>query len=599
MTISANYPSIRPTLLLDFANTEALDPRITFSRPTTATYYDDNTSVVAEQNLVTQSQTFSTWTTSGALPTANTTTAPDGTTTGTSLIESATTAAHNIFFAAGAVGSTYTQTVYAKANTRNWLKVVNYVTYANFDLTNGVIGSYNTSTAPTITSVGNGWYRCSMTLTTFAASYMQLFIGSGNVASYNDSYAGDGTSGIFIWGAQLEQRSSATAYTPTTTTAITNYIPVLQTASTDTARFDHNPTTRESLGLLIEEQRTNLLTYSDDLTSYAIAPATGLTSTLTSNIAPNGTLTARLLTNTTTTDFHRLFQGVTLVASTAYTYTVYFKNYTAGWAQLSSYLGGSLTAFANFNLSTGALGTVGNCTATITAVGNGWYRCSITATTEGTSCNLQLYVIEANSTTANPSTTGTNKGIFVWGAQLEAGAFATSYIPTVASQVTRSADSAKMTDTNFSSWFQNGSGTLYSEFLIGQTTSVYPVLPSLYNTSTPNTDFCGFYSSSLVTVATGIRVNGILATPLVATIAYSSTTKATMSFSPTSVSISANGGAVSTGSLENGISSNLNAFNIGGIISGYFQGISYIRIKKIAYYPIALTNTNLTALTGS
>ena len=85
MTISANYPTVRPSLLLDFAKTKVLDPRITFTRSTTATYYDGVTSALAEQNLLLQSQFAGSWSTGSASLTLNSTTAPDGTTTATTL----------------------------------------------------------------------------------------------------------------------------------------------------------------------------------------------------------------------------------------------------------------------------------------------------------------------------------------------------------------------------------------------------------------------------------------------------------------------------------------------------------------------------------
>jgi hypothetical protein len=72
-------------------------------------------------------------------------------------------------------------------------------------------------------------------------------------------------------------------------------------------------------------------------------------------------------------------------------------------------------------------------------------------------------MITSATAARNETYAGTNRQIYAWGAQVEAGAFATSYIPTVASQVTRSADSAVMTGTNFSSWYNASEGTFYCE----------------------------------------------------------------------------------------------------------------------------------------
>ena len=80
MSISSLYPTTRPSLVLDFANTKQLDPRITFARPTTATYYDGKTVAKAEENLLKYSQEFNNaaWTKQNATVTANSIAAPDG-----------------------------------------------------------------------------------------------------------------------------------------------------------------------------------------------------------------------------------------------------------------------------------------------------------------------------------------------------------------------------------------------------------------------------------------------------------------------------------------------------------------------------------------
>jgi hypothetical protein len=269
-------------------------------------------------------------------------------------------------------------------------------------------------------------------------------------------YAVTGTPTIFAWGAQVEQVTyQTTASTYNATTSAAYYGP----------RFNYDPVTLAPRGLLIEEARTNLLLQSGDLTSFSITPATGLTSTSNATVAPDGTNTARRIINTITTEQHRLFQTVTLTAATPHTFTVYVKNDTAGWCQISFFLGAGTTAYANINLATGALGSTGGGTSySVTPAGNGWYRLRVTATTDNTGCNLQIYAIEADVGQANPSTTGTVKGIYVWGAQLEAGNFATSYIPTVGQTIARNSDNPVITGTNFTSWFNAAAGTFIADF---------------------------------------------------------------------------------------------------------------------------------------
>jgi hypothetical protein len=259
---------------------------------------------------------------------------------------------------------------------------------------------------------------------------------------------------------QAENRQFVTAYTPTTTQPIRNYIPVLQTAASGVARFDHNPVTTESLGLLIEEQRTNLLTYSEDFTDGSWVKSN---TTITSNTitAPDGTLTGDKLVETSGAGVRQLYKTPSLSA-VSHSFSAYFKASERYWFKLN--LTGS---GAYFDLSTGVIGTIdAGVTAAMTAVGNGWYRCSIVRTV---SAGTNYTEIQLALTNGGGSYTGDGySGIFIWGAQLEAGAFPTSYIPTVASQVTRSADSASMTGTNFSDWYRPDEGTLYGEYVSGE-----------------------------------------------------------------------------------------------------------------------------------
>ena len=592
----AAYPTIQPSLNLDFANTKQLDPRITFVRNSTAAYYDGRTSALAEQNLVTQSQTFSTWTPSGATPTANTTTAPDGTTTGASLVESATTASHNIFFTAGTVGLTYTQTVYAKANTRNWLKVVNYTTYANFDLTNGVIGSYNTAGVPTITSVGNGWYRCTMSLTTALASYMQLNVGSGNVASYIDSYVGDGTSGIYIWGAQLEQRSSATAYTPTTTAPITNYIPVLMTAPAGVARFDCDPITGKSLGLLIEESRTNLFTYSSAVggTNWTLSQAN---IALNMAIAPDGTQTASKLYDNTATSYHSVnTSSITgVVSGASYTISCYVKA-----AEFSlMYVAVLGTAFplnpnASYNLASGVVASSSNGTASITSIGNNWYRVILTCTaTANGAISLAFGTLFSNHLGDGYS------GIYIWGAQLEAGSFATSYTATLASTVTRAADNASMTGTNFSSWYNQAQGSFYCD---GDFNETNPSNNTVFmEGGASNGDFtigtiAANSSSTMRFIVRNTNTNPTGSITITYTFIVNASIKGAFIYNGLSGLTCALNGITYAGNSAVGATSIPDRIYIGSRGGGslFLNG----HIRKLSYYPVALSSASLVALTS-
>lgn len=610
MSLSANFPAIRPSLLLDFANTKALDPRITFTRNTTATYYDGVTTAMAEQNLFTYSQQLNQWSVTAATATADATTAPDGTATADKGIATATTGYHAVVQGINFLsGTSYTISVYAKSAEYTKLKIADTTsgTYAaEYDLTAGTLIVLSAGTAASITrDATTGWCRCVLTFTSPSATFRGVgLIGypdTGVTQTVNGAqYTGDGTSGIYLWGAQLEQRSSVTAYTATTTAAITNYIPVLKTAAANVARFDHNPTTSESLGLLVEEQRTNLLTYSSEFDNAAWAKPNA---TITANtvVAPDGTLTGDALIPTTSVNLGRYANQDTAITSGAtYTQTVYAKANGTYALQLAGSNAFNTAQYINFDLNTGVVGGSLGASGTITAVGNGWYRCSGTFVATGTSTGRILIAVvpTASSTRVETFTGDGYSGVFIWGAQLEAGAFATSYIPTVASQVPRLADTATMTGTNFSSWFSNAAGSIYSEFdspgiATGGSSVIYTLAtnPGGALNALPQTDILtGGTVRSIFTGPTGSAVGTINRT----TYTFGSVAKHAMSYSTTSASASLNAQAVGTTALS--ATPTPDRLAIGGV-TGVAQNLCG-HIRKLAYYPIRVTDAQLQALTS-
>jgi hypothetical protein len=577
MSISANFPTIRPSLLLDFANTRTLDPRITFARASTATFYDNKTTAMAEQNLLTYSEQFDNaiWTKlNGTTVTANSTTAPDGNATADTVVEAATTNIFGLRQAAVLAASSAVFSVYAKPNGRDWIQLVNATGtgFAFFNVTTGVVGTTSSATA-TITAATNGFYRCSVVFTaSTGANTLDIRLAS---ADGTTTYAGNGTSGVYLWGAQLEQRSTVTAYTPTTTAAITNYIPVLQTAASGVARFDCNPTTSESLGLLIEESRTNLALNSGTLTSWVTNNNTTPNIVGSQDTAPDGTISSVCIPYGATGNTQT---NVTIPADTlTYTFSFYAKSITSLGQVGTGTLGingGSNFAGVIFNFSTLAVGTGW----TATNVGNGWYR--LTRSFVNTSQTIFVYRLDAAG--ANLTTNGV---VMFWGAQLEAGSFATSYIPTVASQVTRAADSASMTGTNFSSWYNQSQGSFYSNTLVSHTTVNRGVWSINDGTGTNRVD--------IRTSNSNVTINGTnYAAP--SGTAYGAT-KLAYSLSPSNYAISVNGGIVSSTVLIPSVPV-VTLIYIGGL-DGNLNQLGGT-IKRIAYYPKALTSTELQGLTS-
>ena len=180
-------------------------------------------------------------------------------------------------------------------------------------------------------------------------------------------------------------------------------------------------------------------------------------------VAPDGTLTGDKLVENTENNSHGL-QNVSaaILSATAYTFSIYAK---AGERSVIQLVIGSFVfnnLFANFNLSDGTVSSISpsGITASITPVGNGWYRCVATSTSISASAGYGPFWTVQNSPTAGRLAAYQGdgySGVYIWGAQL-AGPFPTSYIPTVASQVTRSADTASMTGSNLSSWYRADEG---------------------------------------------------------------------------------------------------------------------------------------------
>ena len=594
MSISANFPNVRPSLLLDFANSQQLDPRITFSRSTTAPYYDGKTSALAEQNLFLQSQAFVTspWTTNNATNTNNATTAPDGTTTANSLIPNTTASvSHSIIQATGVAFTVYTMSCYAKAN--GYTNIQFYGDSSGnftitFDLTAVTTAFGGSATSSSITSVGNGWYRCVGTFTMATSSRLNIqgFPTGASASNFGNTFTGDGTSGVYIWGAQLEQRSSVTAYNATTTTPITNYIPQLLTAPINAPRFDFNPTTGESLGLLIEQSSTNLLFQSQTFNNLGVWAVANATLTANANIAPDGTQTVFQLIPSASSAFTNVSQSITAIAQ-AYTTSWYVKYNGVQFVQIL--FGGSLsTNYANYDLINGTVTGGTYTSATITPVGNGVYRISTTNNFAATSSGIYLAAIVTGTSARASNYTGNGySGIYIWGAQLEALPFATSYIPTTSAQVTRAADVDSGLST--SGWYNNGQGTFYMDF------------KSIYSGSTsPTTKLIGFNSTQNI-LYTNNGGNGVYCYDGTSAsqqtgLTFGTRFQLTSSYGTAGKQMVLNGGSVNTATYNNLFANQSNVY-IGNdnVSSGQANGW----IRKMAYYPQQLTVAQTQALTGS
>ena len=259
------------------------------------------------------------------------------------------------------------------------------------------------------------------------------------------------------------------AFTRASTATYFDEFGVMRTAPANTPRIDFDPVTGKSLGLLIEEQRTNLLKYSEQFDN---AAWTQTRTTIAANtiVAPDGTLTGdKLVEDTTASSSHILRStSATFAAGTAYTFSFFVKaaerSHTFFQFRIAAFTSNLGVVFDIANTAILSNAASAWATASIVDVGNGWRRISVTATATANYTGndaFYLYVMQDGITTAYTGN-GTS-GVYIWGAQLESGAFPTSYIKTEASQVTRAADSASMSGANFSSW-NNTTGTLLAKY---------------------------------------------------------------------------------------------------------------------------------------
>jgi hypothetical protein len=337
--------------------------------------------------------------------------------------------------------------------------------------------------------------------------------------------------------------------------------------------------------LLIEEARTNLFLRSEEFDN-AYWIKSGATVTGNNVVAPNGTLTADTLVAPASPGYGGIYISISLTA-TQYTMSVFAKGSVTIYMYLAT-SGFGIGGWGEYNLSTGQVTKITNfgattgSTASITPVGNGWYRCSLTVL-----CTATTYVPIIG--TYVPSAV-------IWGAQLEAGAFATSYIPTVAAQVTRNADAASMTGSNFTSWFNSAEGTLYAEgSTFANASSASRTFIQIDDTTTSNRIMINRAISSSIAIFT-VTVAGVSQAdiPNGGAIADGSNAKMVGAYQVNNFAFSSNANSASTDT--SGTIPVVRQMLIGSRAgaTNFLNGT----IKKIAYYPLRITNANLQALTS-
>lgn len=424
---------------------------LTFTRASTATRVNSAGLIEkARTNLILQSNTFSnaSWTKSGSLTVTGGQAGYNGTNNAWLLTKPA----------AGFTGISQTHSntgiitgsFYLKAGTLSSATIrligtpdVSIV----YNLTTGTITSGSGFLQRTITSVGEGWYRCTVSINSTASSSFAL---------YPDTISATTAGTIFAQNAQLETGDIATDYIPTTTAAVS----VGMTANVPRLDYSGGGCPK----LLLEPQRTNEVQFSEqpDNAYWTKSGATILTNTINS---PSGYVDADKLQEDSSTGVHR-YGRATFPSGTQRTFSVFAKKGERNFVSLFENNSGSAQIKGViFNLNTGAL-SLNNDAAyytnpKITDYGNGWYRCSVTWTP--LSLSVPSIGVSADGLTNSYAGT-TGNGIYIYGAQVEAGAYVSSYIPTLASSVTRLADAASK--TGISSLIGQTEGTLFVDAVI-------------------------------------------------------------------------------------------------------------------------------------
>jgi hypothetical protein len=370
---------------------------------------------------------------------------------------------------------------------------------------------------------------------------------------------------------------------------------LIQTAATNIPRFDHT-SAGVCRGLLIEESRTNICLQSENLAT----TWSGSGRTISSDFAtsPDGLTTADKIVENTANSLHGITQIPNTVSGVTYTGSCYIKAAGRNFALI--YTGASPANGRYISIPADGTGTVlglynaNPSNVSLQYVGNGWYRVSILFVSSGTGSSLEIYS-STNGTTASYTGDGTS-GILAWGAQLEAGSFPTSYIPTVASSVVRSADVCSITAPNFATFYNQPEGTLFADvtpqtvaqlaLVVGVNTSTFGSSHQIYKVDSTFNAAGRRWAGGTIFVATPQA--GIVTSTDVAV----SRSRLAYAYKLNDFAFAASGSLVGTdtsGTVPSPTAMRIGARDDGLSINGH--------LESIRYYKKRLPNSKLVALT--
>jgi hypothetical protein len=280
---------------------------------------------------------------------------------------------------------------------------------------------FSTATAQMIANVTTDWQRFVLPFDAAATIQLRVYLEGGATSDFAD---------LSVWGAQAETGDIATDYIPTTTAAV-SVGPLA-----NLPRLNYPINSDGSVGcpsLLLEPQRQNLVTFSESFDN-AAWNKTNVTIAANDEVSPDGYTNADKITDNANNTQHRVTQTISVTSGTSYTASIFVKNDDKGDFAINFTASGFASTQIVFNLING---TVTSGTGTIQDYGNGWYRISATAAANVTGSGTIGFNLGNGG-----SYVGSEQSVFIYGAQIEAGAYATSYIPTLGSASTRGSDAA-------------------------------------------------------------------------------------------------------------------------------------------------------------
>ena len=378
---------------------------------------------------------------------------------------------------------------------------------------------------------------------------------------------------------------------------------LIKSAAVNEARFDHDKD-GNGLGLLIEESRTNELTYSEDFTQ-SIWVKTNTTATANSGTAPDGTNDATFLAESNVTNYFAIYYNSSSTFTDCTT-SIYVKGVGRDHAVLWFVNSNTDNVSALFDLvnltvtfTEDTASTYNSFSADIEALPNGWRRISMTVNQPSASrYPFRLGVSDGNTATGadgRPAAYAgdSTKGLLIWGAQTEFAPFLTSYIPTSGSTVTRAVDTVSLTDTNFSSWYNGSEGSIFIDMKrpVGASNSG-AFLEFFNNAGLFLQDTSGNFTSRI-----GAENNFITLGNPATTTDY----KIASSYqSANDYKVSSNGSSVTSGSTsvdfttatELHIGRGNNAFT-----SHWRNGPRTLHLKRFTFWPTRLSDSDLQSLT--